>query len=158
MDELFLPASIIMGIVTFSLIARWYIIPALAKTSLSQALIPLLLIHCFRYIGLAFLIPGVTSQPLDLRFANPAAYGDLLAGVLALLAVIALKCNWKIAIPAVWIFNVFGTLDLFNALFQGFRHTSSGHMGATYFIPTVAVPALLVTHYLIFQILLEEKT
>jgi hypothetical protein len=31
-----------------------------------------------------------------------------------------------------------------------------GDLGATYFIPTVAVPALLVTHFMIFVVLARQ--
>jgi hypothetical protein len=105
---------------------------------------------------MAFLIPGVTSAPLDSRFADPAAYGDLLAAVLAIMAIVALRSSWKIAVPLVWLFNIEGTLDLLNALFQGLRYTEDGHLGATFFIPAVIVPLLLVMHYMIF-ILLRRK-
>ncbi|NIQ39703.1 MAG: hypothetical protein GTN81_14110 [Proteobacteria bacterium] len=154
-----LPLSIVLGLLTYSLIAKWYVMPALSRRPKGQALIPLLLPHCFRYIGMAFLIPGVTAEVLDPRFANPAAWGDLLAAVLALIAIIALRLQTAVAIPLVWVFNIEGSLDLLNALFQGFRHTQDGHLGAAYFIPAVAVPALLVTHYMIFVLLMRrEKT
>ena len=52
---------------------------------------------------------------------------------------------------------VIGTLDLLNALFQGLRHNSIGQFGATYFIPTVVVPALLVSHCLVFSLLLRRR-
>ena len=44
-----------------------------------------------------------------------------------------------------------------NALFQGNRYNSDGDPGATYFIPTVFVPALLVTHFIVFKLLLSRK-
>ena len=47
----------------------------------------------------------------------PAAYGDLLAALLALLAIAALRMAWAGAIPLVWLFNVEGTLDLVNAFY-----------------------------------------
>ena len=119
-------------------------------------MIPLLVFHSFRHIGLAFLIPGVTAEALDPRFANPAAYGDLLAAVLALAAIFALRFRAPLAIPLVWIFNIEGSVDLLNALFQGFRYTPDGHLGATYFIPAVIVPALLVTHVMVFVLLLRS--
>ncbi len=100
---------------------------------------------------------GVTAQELDPRFANPAAYGDLLAALLALLAIVALRRDWRAAIPLVWIFNVEGTLDLLNAVVQGLRYTEDGMLGATYFIPTVVVPALLVSHVMVFVILLRGE-
>jgi hypothetical protein len=155
--DLILPLSIVIGLSTYGLIAKWYLMPVLHPLPRARALMPLLLFHCFRFIGLAFLIPGVTSEPLDPRFANPAAYGDLLAALLALLGVLALRRGWRTAIPLVWVFNVEGTLDLLNAVTQGMRYTEDGTLGATYFIPAVVVPALLVTHVIIFIILLRRE-
>jgi hypothetical protein len=155
-ENLFLPLSIALGLLAFGLMTKWYLLPALYERSLRDALTPLLLFHSFRYVGLAFLLPGVTAAPLDPRFANPAAYGDLLASVLALVALFALRAEWRFALPLVWLFNVEGTVDLLNALFQGLRHTTDADLGATYFIPAVIVPALLVTHYVIFMLLLKR--
>jgi hypothetical protein len=157
-SEFFLPMSMVMGLLVYGLIAKWYVVPALAECDRKTALTPFLLLHATRFVGLAFLIPGVTSEPLDPRFADPAAYGDLLAAVLALVALLALRLDWRITIPLVWIFNVVGTLDLFNAVFQGMRFAPAGQMGATYFIPVVVVPALLVTHAIIFWLLLRRQT
>ncbi len=151
--DLILPLSMVMAITAYSLIAKWYVMPWLLTQPRVRALAPLLLFHSFRFIGLAFLIPGVTSQPLDPKFANPAAYGDLLAALLALLALLALRRAWRTAIFLVWVFNVEGTLDLLNAVTQGLRYTEDGNLGATYFIPMVVVPALLVSHVLVFILL-----
>ena len=152
-----LPMSMVMGFVSYSLIAKWYVMPWAKDKSLADALTPLLFLHTFRFIGMSFLIEGVTSQALDSRFADPAAYGDLLAAVLALVALFALRYNWKAAIPLVWIFNIEGTIDLLNAVTKGIMYNTDGHMGATYFIPAVIVPALLVTHVMIFRLLLTKK-
>ncbi len=157
-NELILPISIVMSLLVFGLIAKWYVVPALAECDRKTAFTPLLLFHATRFLGLAFLIPGVTSEPLDPRFADPTAYGDLLAAGLALVALMAVRSDWRITIPLVWIFNVVGTLDLFNAYFQGFRFVPVGQMGATYFIPAFVVPALLVTHAIIFWLLLRRQT
>ena len=152
--ELILPVSMIMGLTACSLIAKWYLMPALASLPQERALIPLLLPHCFRFIGLAFLVPGVTSEPLDPRFAHPAAYGDLIAALLAFISILALRRGWRLAIPLVWLFNVEGTLDLLNAVTQGLLYTENGTLGATFFIPTVIVPALLIIHVMIFIVLI----
>jgi len=153
--DLILLVSIVMGLTAYGLIAKWYLMPVLLSLPQARALVPLLLFHCFRFIGLAFLIPGVTSQPLDSRFANPAAYGDLLAALLAFLAILALRRGWRTAIPLVWVFSLEGTLDLLNAVTQGLRYTEDGALGATFFIPAMVVPALLVTHVMVFIILLR---
>ena len=89
MPRLILFLSVVMALTAYSLIGKWYVMPILRSLPRPRALEPLLLLHSFRFVGLAFLIPGVTSQPLDARFANPTAYGDLLAALLALLAILA---------------------------------------------------------------------
>ena len=154
--ELIMPLSLLYGLVAFGLAAQWYVMPWLTSVSRKRALTPLLLLHSFRYVGLAFLIPGVTAQALDAGFANPAAYGDLLAAVLALVALIAVRLEWFVATPLMWVFNIEGTLDLLNALFQGVQRVRVGDLGATYFIPTVAVPALLATHFMMFVVLVRQ--
>lgn len=156
--NLIVPVSILMGIIIFSLIARWHLMPLLRSLPRARAFEPILLFHSFRYIGLAFLIPGVTSQPLDPRFAEQAAYGDVLAALLALLCILALRRGWRGAIPLVWVFNIEGTLDLLNAIRQGLQYTEVGMLGATFFIPAVIVPALLVTHGVVFILLLKGES
>jgi len=146
--------SMTFGLLIYSLIAKWYLLPWVNSVSRKEAFTPLLLLHCFRYIGLAFLIPGVVSPELSSAFANPAAYGDLLAAVLALLALIALRNGWAYALLLIWIFNIEGTLDFVTAIYQGLSFTTPGQLGAAYFIPVVIVPALLVTHFVIFKLLL----
>ena len=154
--ELALPISMVLGLLCYGLIAKWYVVPALAGLSREQALTPFLLLHGFRYVGLAFLIPGVTAEPLDPRFADPAAYGDLIAAILALIALLAIRLRWPVALGLVWIFNIEGAADLLNAVFQGLRYAPGGHLGATFFIPAVIVPALLVSHALVFWLLIRK--
>ena len=118
-----------------------------------QALFWLTLPHAFRHVGMVFLVPGVVAQPLPEAFAIPAAYGDLLTGVLALLALIALRMRRGGASALVWLFNIVGTVDLLNAL----RHLNvAPDFGAAWYIPTFLVPLLLVTHFMIFARLLRR--
>jgi hypothetical protein len=51
-----------------------------------------------------------------------------------------------------------GSADLLNAFYQA-NHAGlfAGQLGATYFIPTVIVPLLLITHGLAFRILLQHQ-
>jgi hypothetical protein len=146
--------QVVLSLVVYSLIARWYVVPRLVALPLRDALTPLLLLHAFRYLGMVFLVPTVVGPALPAAFAVPAAYGDLLAALLALLAIAALRQAWPLAIPLVWLFNVEGTLDLVNAFYQGLRNNVQ--LGAAYYIPTVAVPALFVTHAMIFAMLIRR--
>ena len=78
--------SVGLSLVVWGIIAAQYLRPALRQLPGRRALRPLLLLHSFRFIGLAFLVPGVVSPNLPDEFARPAAYGDLVAAVLALVA------------------------------------------------------------------------
>jgi hypothetical protein len=143
----------ILSLVVWGLIAKWLVAPWLAKMSSHQALFWLALPHAFRHIGMVFLVPGVVAQPLPAAFAMPAAYGDLVTGVLALFALIALRTGWVGAVALVWLFNIVGTVDLLNAL----RHVNvAPAFGAAWYIPTFLVPVLLVTHFMIFVRLLRR--
>lgn len=142
----------ILSLLVVGLLAKWILAPWLASQPQREALFWLTLPHAFRHIGMVFLVPGVVAQPLPADFAIPAAYGDLLTGVLALIALVLLRNGRKGAIGTVWLFNVVGTVDLFNAL----RHLDVGPLfGAAWYIPTFLVPLLLVTHFMIFARLLK---
>ena len=104
-----------------------------------------------------FLIPGVTAEILDSRFSHPADYGDLAATALALLSIMLLRMNARGAILSVWVFNIWGFVDLINAVVRGMIYTADGHLGATFWIPAVIVPLLLVTHVYIFIQLVKAK-
>jgi len=125
----------------------------------AEALRPILVLHGFRYVGLAVLIPGVVSPELSATvFARGLAYGDLAAATLALIALAALRTSW--AGTLVWIFNIFGTADLLNAFYEGSRISlpeMPGSLGAGYFIPVLGVPLLLVTHVLVFRLLMRKE-
>ncbi len=149
--SLILPVSMVIGIVAWSLLFTWYVHPALREKSFGEAMRPLLLLHAFRYIGLMFLIPGVTAEPLDARFAAPAAYGDLAAAILALAALQILPVSRKAGIATVWVFNIWGLADLLNAVARGLLFTPDGALGAAFWIPAVIVPLLIVTHVYIFK-------
>ena len=143
-----------LSLVVWGLIAKWLLTPWLGRQSQHEALFWLTLPHAFRHVGMVFLVPGVVAQPLPGAFANPAAYGDLLTGVLALLALVALRTGWVGALGVVWVFNIVGTLDLLNAL----RHPNvAPDFGAAWYIPTFLVPLLLVTHFMIFTRLLKLR-
>lgn len=144
-----------LSVLVYALIAKWYVTPWLAETPTHQALMVLILPHAFRHVGLAFLVPGLVAQPLPSSFATPAAYGDFVTGLLALLSLVALRGRWGLALPLVWLFNTIGTVDLLNALRQA---EAVPHLLTTWYIPTFLVPLLLVTHFMIFTRLIRRGT
>jgi len=148
--------SIAFSLIAWGIVAARYIWPELRLRQRADALRPLLILHSFRFMGLAFLVPGVVSSDLPSAFAHSAAYGDIIAAILALLALISLPYASGVVIA--WIFSLWGTADLFNAFYQA-NHAGlmAGQLGATYFIPTLIVPLLLITQGLGFRVLLQHQ-
>jgi hypothetical protein len=146
-------ASLTSSIV-FAVLFAW---PWLRARPQKQALTWLVAPHMFlRFIGLSFLMPGVVSRSLPHAWASPAAWGDFLSGLLAIVATVALTRDAVWARPAVWIFNVWGAADLLFALIIGPRvNLEPSSLGASYYIVTAIVPPLLVSHALLFGLLLK---
>jgi len=151
--------SILMSLVAFGLVTKLYIWPRLRRLERDDALVSLIVPHTFRFVGLAFLVPGVVSPSLPSAFAAPAAYGDLVAAILAVAATIALSRRASLATLVVWLFNVWGTADLLFAFYQGQFgvRLDARTLGAAFFIPSAVVPPLLITHGLIFWLLVRPR-
>jgi hypothetical protein len=148
--------SVAFGLTVWGAVVRLYIWPALRASPSPENLKPILLMHGFRFLGLAFVVPGVVSPELPAAFAQPVAYGDLISAVLALLALTTLGTGTGTVLT--WVFNTFGMADLLFAFYLGSRISlpdSPGLLGAGYFILTAFVPLLLITHGLAFRILLR---
>src|SRR5262245_45252925 len=150
-----LTVNLLFSTLVFYVAARIYLWPKLPELEPRTVLVPILLLHSFRHLGLMFLSPGATYPGMPPEFAYPAALGDLVAAFLALAALWALVRRAGISRALVWIFNVWGTADLATAIVQGTRYGADPFMGAAYWIPTFWVPALLVTHYITFVYLLK---
>jgi hypothetical protein len=148
--------SIAFSLIAWGIVTARYIWPQLRFRQRAEALQPLLILHSFRFIGLAFLIPGVVSPDLPTSFAHAAAYGDIVAAILALLSLLLLPS--VAGVVAAWIFSLWGFADLFNAFYQA-NHAGllAGQLGAAFFLPTLIVPLLLITHGLGFRILLQHQ-
>jgi hypothetical protein len=148
--------SITFSFIAWGIVAAQYVWPELRLRQRAEALRPLLILHSFRFIGLAFLVPGVVSPDLPSTFAHSAAYGDIIAAILALLALISLPSAAGVVIA--WIFSLWGSADILNAFYQA-NHAGlmAGQLGAAYFLPTLVVPLLLITHGLAFRILLQSQ-
>ena len=150
--------SVVFGLAVWGAVAWHYIWPALGERPSPENLKPILLLHGFRFLGLAFAVPGVVSPDLPVAFAQPVAYGDLISAMLALFALATLGTGVGTALT--WVFNIFGTADLLNAFYLGGRISlpdTPGLLGAGYFILAAYVPLLLITHGLAFRMLLRTK-
>jgi hypothetical protein len=112
-------------------------------------------LHSFRFFGLVFILPGVVEPNLPASFAVFAAYGDFATGVLAMLALLTVRIRllfW----PFVVAFNLVGAADIIVDYYHGNQvglAALSGELGATYAIPIIYVPLLMITHVVAFYLL-----
>jgi hypothetical protein len=148
-----LTANLVFSTLVFWVAARLYLLPRLHMLTPQAVLLPILLLHAFRHLGLMFLAPGATYAGIPPQFAYPAAFGDLLAAMLALASILAVAKNLRSGRLLVWVFNLEGSLDLAAAIALATVYGAAAYMGPAYWIPAFWVPALLVTHYITFVIL-----
>jgi hypothetical protein len=148
-----LTVNLVFSTFVFWVAARLYLLPRLPLLTPQAVLLPILLLHAFRHLGLMFLAPGATYAGIPPQFAYPAAFGDLLAALLALASMLAVAQNLSSGRLLVWVFNLEGSLDLVAAITLATVYGAAASMGPAYWIPALWVPALLVTHYITFVIL-----
>jgi hypothetical protein len=153
-----LTLNLVANTAIFYLAARIYLLPLLPRLRPQQVLVPILLLHSMRHLGMMFLTRGATYPGLSIYFARPAAFGDLMTAALALIAIPFVIRGSSYSKFAVWIFNVFGTADLLLAITLATIFNAPVSLGPSYWIPAFWVPSLLVTHYITFLILRRNWT
>jgi len=156
-SDLIFPVQAVLGFLTMSLLARWYLAPRLAGLPLVSALQPLLALQTLRYVGLSFLAPAVVKPSLAQTFAVPAALGTTIAAVLALAAIAALRARARLGIPLTWIATAVGLLDFVNAFVQARSAAVVNDLGAAYYIPIFVVPAAVVAEVMTVGLLLQRR-
>ena len=151
--------QLILGYVAWLLCFGVYVIPRLKLMERFEAQRIIATLHSFRFFGLVFILPGVIGPNVPARFAVFAAYWDLATGVLAMLALLTARIR-----PLFWLFvvsfNLVGTIDLvvdyYHAVQVGLP-ALAGQLGATYAIPVVYVPALMISHLVAFYLLMRPQ-
>jgi hypothetical protein len=151
--------QLVLGYVPWLLLLGAYVLPRLKSMDHGQAQRAIATLHSFRFFGLVFIVPGVVGRDLPAGFATSAAYGDLATGVLAMLALLTVRVR-----PLFWLFvvalNVVGAADLLINYYHGARlglPDLAGELAATYWIPILYVPALMITHVLAFYLLVRSQ-
>jgi len=150
---------LILGYVAWLLCFGAYILPWLKSIDRVAAHRAIATLHSFRFFGLAFTVPGVVGGSLPAHFAIPAAFGDLATGLLAILALATVRIR-----PVFWLFvaafNLVGLVDLVLAYSHAIQvdlPAQAGELGATYAIPILYVPLLMITHVTAFYFLARPR-
>jgi hypothetical protein len=151
---------LVLGYVACVLCFRTYFWPKLKAMERFEAQRAIATVHSFRFFGLVFILPGIIGPSLPAKFGMFAAYGDFATGVLALLALLAVRAR-----PLFWFFvaafNLVGTIDIlvdYSHAVQFGLPALAGQLGATYIIPIIYVPMLMITHAVAFYWLLRPAS
>lgn len=151
--------QLVLGYVAWLACFRVYVWPRLNSMDRVEAQRAIATLHSFRFFGLVFMVPGVVGPHLPAYFATFAAYWDFATGVLALLALLTVRIR-----PLFWLFvvafNLVGMLDLILDYYHSIQAglpTFAGELGATYAIPIIYVPLLMITHVVAFYLLLRPQ-
>jgi hypothetical protein len=150
---------LVLGYVPWLLCFGAYIWPRLKAMDAVEAQRAIATLHSFRFFGLVFLIPGVVGPNLPGAFTTFAAYGDFATGVLAMLALATVRIR-PLFWPFVIAFNIAGSADILIDYYHGNQvglAALAGELGATYAIPIIYVPLLMITHVAAFSLPLRSR-
>jgi len=148
---------LVLGYVAWLLCFRAYLWPRLKAMDGVAAQRAIATLHSFRFFGLVFLLPGVVGPNLPPGFATFAAYGDFTTGVLAIMALAAVRIRplfWSFVVA----FNVAGAADILVDYYHATMANLpaiAGQLASTYAIPILYVPLLMITHIAAFYLLLR---
>src|SRR6266851_4382808 len=148
-----------LGYLAWLLCFGTYIWPWLKSMDRVEAQRAIATLHSFRFFGLVFIVPGVVGPNLPAGFAAFAAYGDFATGVLAMLALLTVRIR-----PLFWAFvvafNLVGAADRILNYYHAIQvnlPALAGELGATYAIPIIYVPLLMITHFVAFYLLVRPR-
>ncbi|HSS97854.1 MAG TPA: hypothetical protein VLK33_12525 [Terriglobales bacterium] len=150
---------LVLGYVAWLLCLHAYVWPKFKLMDRVESHRAIATLHSFRFFGLVFILPGIVGPNLPASFATFAASWDLATGVLAMLALLAIRIR-----PLFWVFvvafNVVGVIDLILDYYHAIRlgvPAMAGQFGVTYAIPVLFVPLLMITHVAAFYLLLRPQ-
>lgn len=145
------------GLIVFVLAFKWYVFPRLANLSIYDALVPMVLIHGLRYLGMVFMVDTQVYDDFPDDLALTVGLWDYSTAILAIITAIALRNKWKFAIPLAWIFNIVGTTDLIVAFPQVFGIEFYNYdIGTMWWAFTTIGIVNVITHVYIFNRLIKN--
>jgi hypothetical protein len=157
--ELIFQTHLVLGYVAWLLCFGAYIWPRLKSMDSIEAQRAIATLHSFRFFGLVFMVPGVVGPDLPASFATFAAYVDFATGLLAMLALLTVRIR-----PLFWAFvvafNLVGATDLILNYYHAVQiglPAMAGQFGATYAIPIIYVPLLMITHVAALYLMVRER-
>jgi hypothetical protein len=151
--------QLVLGYVPWLLCFGAYVWPRLSAMEPIEAHRAIATLHSFRFFGLVFIVPGVVGPNLPASFATFAAYGDFVTGLLAISALLTARLP-KLLWSCVVALNLVGAVDIIVDNYHGNQvglPALAGELGATYAVPILYVPLLMITHAAAFYLLVRRQ-
>jgi hypothetical protein len=151
--------QLVLGYVPWLLCFSAYVWPRLKSMDPVEAQRVIATLHSFRFFGLVFIVPGVVGPNLPTGFAPFAAYVDFATGLLAMLALLAIRIRplfWALVVA----FNLVGAIDIIVDYYHGSQlglAPLAGELGAAYGIPILYVPLLMITHVAALYLMVRSQ-
>lgn len=148
----------LMGLAAYFLIYCNFLRPRLQALPFQRAVLPLLIVNVFRFLGLTFLVTGQLDASLPRGPLEVIAFGDFAAAICALVASVALTTRSRLATPLVALFSVVGIADLImvfpTAIGAGVFEVSMGAMWLTVglFAPVIVLSHLYIAYRLVLHL------
>lgn len=147
-----------MSITAYILIYRVYLRSWLRERTFDEAVLPFLILHIFRFLGLNLLVTGQVDPAVPRDALRIMSYGDLASGVCALLAAFAVVNRSQHRKALVWLFSMVGIADFFVIGPTAWKAGVLFHsIGTMWFLMSTFATALALTHIYIFLRLLSES-
>ena len=136
----------LITLVVFIIMARWYVMPWLAKRERAEALIALLWIHVFRYVALQVFVAQRDGFPISSGGAWEIVIGDVGGAIIAFAAIISLRNRAVAGLALSWLLVAETATDTFLNIRGGVEeHLMGAASGVTWMILVFFVPAVVVS-------------
>jgi hypothetical protein len=139
-----------LSFVVFALMALWYVVPWLRARGRADALVALLWVHAFRHVALHLVSTQRAGFPISDHGSDRIMYGDVVAMLLAVTAIAALRYRSRLAIPLVCVFVAETAADVVSIFgIVAREHLARFVNGMSWLISSFYVPLVMVSFALI---------
>ena len=149
-----LPLVIALSLLAWAIIAWVHLVPWLDTHSRREGLLLVVMPHMFRHLGAMAMFPGLADVPR--AWALPLAWGDGITAGLAAISMIGVHRSWRHAAKFVWVFNLFGLIDMFHNVYNAAALQVAPRLGVLAYVVGFGLPGMFVFHLLVFRTLLRR--
>jgi uncharacterized membrane protein len=151
--------QILMAIAVYALVFFTYFKKRFQEKPFHVAILPLLFVHCFRFLGLNLLVTGQVDPSLSREALQIMAYGDFASAVCALIAAIAILLKSPTATAFVLLFTIVGIGDFISIAPTAYNAgVLDAPIGTMWFLMSTFAPLLLLTHiYIAYRLILQLR-